>query len=336
MCACHVAVVGATGLVGQEVLRVLEERNFPLSDLTLLVSAHSEGKRLEFRQRSVVARLLTADAFTGVDIAFFAAGEAPSRDYAPSAVQAGAVVIDNSSAFRLSPTVPLCVPEINAAALQQHQGIVAIPHSLTTQVGLVLAPLHAAAPLTRVLVSTYQGISGRGQHAVREFDQQLRDLLNFRPVQSEVLPHQIAFNCLPQGGEFLDNTYTEEEMALINETPKLLGAPDLAVAATVVYVPLVHSHCASVYLETARPLSVQEVRDLLAQTPSVVVEDDYHHLRYPQAIQANSQDEVFVGRIRADLSIAHGLHLWVAMDNLRKGAALNAVQVAEHLIKAQG
>jgi aspartate-semialdehyde dehydrogenase len=336
MCACHVAVVGATGLVGQEVLRVLEERDFPLSDLTLLTSAHSEATRLEFRQRSVMARLLTRDAFTGVDIAFFAAGEVPSRDYAASAVQAGAVVIDSSSAFRLEPTVPLCVPEINANALQHHQGIVAIPHSLTTQVGMVLAPLHAAAPLTRVLVSTYQGISGRGQRAVREFDQQLRDLLNFRPVQSEVLPHQIAFNCLPQGGEFLDNTYTEEEMALSNETRRLLGIPELAIAATVVYVPLVHSHCASVYLETAQPLGVQAVRDILAQTPGVVVEDDYRHLRYPQAIQANSQDEVFVGRIRADLSVAHGLHLWVAMDNLRKGAALNAVQVAEHLIKLQG
>lgn len=335
MGTCHVAVVGATGVVGQEVLQILAERLFPLDKLTLLGSERSEGRRLEFRQRRTVVNLLTREAFQGIDIAIFAAGADVSLDYAGGAVEAGAVVIDSSSAFRLQPTVPLCVPEINAHVLQHHQGIIAMPHSLTTQLALILAPLHAVAPLQRVLVSTYQAASGRGQRAVHEFDRQLRELLNFRPVQPEVFPHQMAFNCLPQGGDFLDNAYTEEEMALSHEIPRLLDVPDLPVAATVVYVPLVHSHSASVYLETARPLSPVEARALLEQAPGVLVNDDWRQLQYPQAIQANQQDEIFVGRIRADLAQAHGLHLWTVADNLRKGAALNAVQIAEHLLQSK-
>lgn len=331
MRACHLALVGATGVVGQEILRVLEEREFPLSNLTLLASAHSEGTRLEFRGRSSVVRLLARQAFAGVDIAIFAASAEASKDYAPQAVRAGAVVIDTSSAFRLDPAVPLCVPDLNAAVLRQHRGIVAMPHGLTAQLGLVLAPIHAAASLKRVVVSTYQAVSGMGQRAVQEFDQQLRDLLNFRPPQIQAFPHQMAFNCVPQCGNFLDNGYTEEEMALIDEMRRLLSLPNLSITATAVCVPLVHSHSAAVTLETAHPLSADEARTLLARTPGVTVEDDYRRLYYPMAIRANGQDAVFVGRIRADLSVPHGLQLWTVADNLRRGAALDAVQIAEHV-----
>jgi aspartate-semialdehyde dehydrogenase len=320
-------------VVGQEILRVLEEREFPLSNMTLLASAHSEGTRLEFRGRSTVVHLLTREAFAGVDIAIFAASAEASKDYAPQAVRAGAVVIDTSSAFRLDPVVPLCVPDLNAAVLRQHRGIGAMPHSLTAQIGLILAPLHAAALLKRVVVSTYQAVSGMGQRAVHEFDQQLRDLLNFRPPQVQEFPHQMAFNCVPQCGNFLDSGYTEEEMALINEMRRLLTIPNLPMTATAVCVPLVHSHSAAVTVETAHPLSAEEARRLLTHAPGVAVEDDYTRLYYPLAIRANGQDAVFVGRIRADLSVPHGLQLWLAADNLRRGAALDAVQIAEYFTR---
>jgi len=335
MSAGHVALVGATGIVGEEILRVLEERDFALDQLTLLASRRSAGTRVEFRRQNYVVRPLTQDALSGVQLALFAANAQTSTAYAPHAVRSGAVVIDCSSAFRLDPAVPLCVPEVNADVLRQHQGIIASPHSLTSQLSLALAPLHAAATLKRVVVSTYQAVSGAGRQAVQEFDQQLRDLLNFRPAQAEVLPHQIAFNCLPQCGDFLDNAYTQEEMALIQETRKLLQAPELPMTATAVYVPLAHSHAASVKLETVQPLSVDAARALLEQAPGIVVEDDRAQLYYPQPIRASGQDEVFVGRLRADPSVPYGLQLWVVADNLRKGAALNAVQIAELLIAAR-
>ncbi len=328
----HVALVGATGMVGEEILRVLEERAFPLSQLTLLASRRSAGTRVDFRSQRHVVRPLTHDALDDVDLVLFAADAETSSTYAPLAVHAGAVVLDCSSAFRSAPHVPLCVPEINPGVLQQHQGIIAMPHSVTIQVALALAPIHQAATLTRVIISTYQAISGQGRRAVQEFDQQLRDLLNFRPPAIEVLPHQIAFNCVPQCGVFLDNAYTADEMALILETPKLLGVPALAVTATAAYVPLAHSHSAAVYCETAQRLSVADARALLEHAPGVALEDDYAHQQYPQAIRASTQDEVFVGRLRADLAIPHGLHLWVVADNLRKGAALNVVQTAELLL----
>jgi aspartate-semialdehyde dehydrogenase len=328
----HVALVGATGMVGEEILRVLEERAFPMHQLTLLASRRSAGTRVDFRSQRLVVRPLAQGALDGADLVLFAADAETSATYAPQAVRAGAIVVDCSSAFRLKPEVPLCVPEINPEVLQQHQGIIAMPHSVTTQVALALAPIHQTATLKRVMVSTYQAISGHGRRAVQEFDQQLRDLLNFRPPQTEVLPHQIAFNCLPQCGAFLDNAYTQDEMALILETPKLFGVPDLAVTATAAYVPLAHSHSAAVYCETAQRLSVAEVRALLERAPGVAFEDDRAHEHYPQAIRASTHDEVFVGRLRADLAIPHGLHLWVVADNLRKGAALNVVQTAELLL----
>jgi aspartate-semialdehyde dehydrogenase len=332
MKACHLAVVGATGMVGQEILRVLEEREFPLRNVTLLASVHSEGTRVEFRGRSYVVRLLSKDAFADVDLAIFAAGAEASKDYAPHAVRAGAVVIDTSVAFRLHADVPLCVAELNASVLQQHRGIVAMPHSLTTQMALVLAPLHATATLKRVVVSTYQAISGQGRRAVQEFDQQLRDLLNFRTPQVQAFPHQMAFNCLPQCGDFLDHGYSADEMALIDETRKLFVLPELPMTATAVRVPLAHGDSAAVTLETVRPLSAEEARATLEQAPGVVVEDDCKRLYYPMATRANGQDTVFVGRIRADLSVPHGLQVWIVADNLRQGAALNAVRIAEYLV----
>ena len=331
MTAWHVALVGATGIVGEEILRVLEERDFPLDQLTLLASRRSAGARVEFHNQSYVVRPLTREAWRGVDLVLFAADAETSQTYAPQVVSAGATVIDCSRAFRLAPDVPLCVPEINADVLLHHQGIIAMPHSVTIQVSLALAPLHAAATLKRVVVSTYQAISAGGRQAVQEFDQQLRDLLNFRPVQADIFPHQVAFNCLPQCGDFLDNAYTQDEMALIPETRKLLGLPDLPITATAAYVPLAHNHSASVTLETVQPLSIETARTLLEQAPGIVLEDERTRLHYPQAIRASGHDEVFVGRLRADLSVPHGLHLWVVTDNLRKGAALNAVQTAELL-----
>jgi len=326
---CHLALIGATGMVGREILQVLEEREFPVQDLTLLASAHSEGTRLEFQDRRMVVRLLTKDALAGVDIAIFAAHAEQSRDYASHAVAAGAVVIDCSGAFRHDPDVPLCVPDVQP--VPAHHGIVATPHSLTVQTVLALAPLHAAASLKRVVIATYQAVSGMGRGAMGEFDQQLRDLLNFRPVQTGVFPHQLAFNCVPQCGDFLDNGYTSEEMALIDETRQILAVPDLPITATAVRVPLMHGDGATVCLETVRPLNPDVARDILMQAPGIQVEDDPRRLHYPLAVRAGGQNVVFVGRIRADLSVPHGLHMWIVADNLRKGAALNVVQVAEQI-----
>lgn len=333
MAIAHVAVVGATGLVGEEILRILEEREFPLSQLTVWASRRSAGTRIDFHGQRHVVRPLAQGALAGADLVLFAADEDTSRAYAPQAVQAGAVVIDCSRAFRLQPDVPLCVPEINPEVLQTHQGIIAMPHSVTTQVAIALAPIHQAAPLTRVVVTAYQAISAQGRRAVQEFDQQLRDMLNFRPPQTEVLPHQVAFNCLPQCGPFLDNGYTHDEMAIIAELPKLLGAPALPVAASAAYIPLAHSHSAAVYGESTQALSIPDIRALLAKAPGLELTDDHTQSEYPQAITSSTQDEVFVGRLRADLHVPHGFHLWVATDNLRKGAALNAVQTAELLAR---
>jgi aspartate-semialdehyde dehydrogenase len=332
----HLALVGATGLVGQEILQILEERDFPLTDVTMLASAHSEGARAEFRGQSQRVRLLARGAFVGAHLAIFAADAETSRDYVPHAVRAGATVIDTSAAFRLDPQVPLCVPELNAAVLHQHRGIVAMPHSLTAQLALVLAPLHSAATLKRVVVATYQAVAGLGRRGVQEFDQQLRDLLNFRPTQTQVFPHQLAFNCVPQCGDFLENGYTAEEMALMHETRRLLGMLDLPITATAVRVPVVHGHSAVVTVETAQPLGVDEALSALAQATGLTVEDDPQRLYYPMATRAIGQDTVLVGRIRQDQSVPHGLQLWMVADNLRPGAALNAVQIAEHLIRGTG
>ncbi len=331
---CRVALIGATGVVGGEILQLMEEREFPVQALSLFSSAHSEGQRLSFRDRSVSARLLTKDELQNIDIAIFAADSEASQDFVPHAVEAGASVIDCSRAFRLDPKVPLCVPEVNAHMIPQQHGVIAVPHSLTTQIVLALAPLHAAVQLKRVSVSAYQAVSGMGQAAMRAFDQQLRDMLNFRQPELDVFPHQLAFNCIPQCGDFLDNGYTSEEMAVIEETRKLLALSALPITATSVWVPLVHSHAAAVSLETEQPLSPAVARDLLEEAAGVAVEDDVSRLFYPSPVRANGRDEACVGRIRSDLSVPHGLHLWVVADNLRRGVALNVVQIAERLAAA--
>ena len=333
MQACHLALVGATGVLGREILQVLEERNVPLSQLTVLASAQSEGERVEYRGRSHVVRLLSREAFAGVNVAIFAAGTEASKDYAPYAVRAGAVVIDTSPAFRLDPEVPLCVPELNAAMLRRESRMIAMPQSLTAQLALVLAPLHDAAPLKRVVVATYQAVAGLGRRGIEEFDQQLRDLLNFRSPQTQVFPHQLAFNCVPQCGEFLDNGYTTEEMALANELRRLLNVPDLPMTVTAVRVPLVHGHSAVATVETVRPLPASQARTVLEQAGGITVEDDPKRLYYPLATRVLGHDAVFVGRIRADDSVPHGLQLWMVADNLRPGGALAAVQIVEQLMK---
>ena len=332
MRACHVALIGATGVVGREILQVLEEREFPLGELTLLASPHSEGTRLTCGTHSSTVRALTTEALTGVDIAIFAAGAEQSRDYAERAIGAGAVVIDCTSAFRLDPGVPLCVPDINAEMAMQHQGLIAVPHSLTAQTVLALMPLHAAATLRRVVITAYQSVSGMGRPAMQEFDQQLRELLNFREPPLEVFPHQLAFNCVPQCGDFLDNGYTSEEMAIIDETRKLLNLEELHMTATAVRVPIMHSHAAAIMIETTAPLGPDTARDLLQEMPGIVVEDNVKQLHYPSPVRTNGRDEVFIGRIRTDHSVPHGLHLWVVADNLRRGVALNVVQVAELIV----
>lgn len=331
---CRVALIGATGIVGGEILQLMEEREFPVQALSLLTSANSEGQRLSFRDRSVSARMLTKDELQNIDIAIFAADAEASRDFVQHAVEAGAVVIDCSRAFRLDPEVPLCVPEINAQVIEQHAGVIAVPHSLTTQVALALAPLQAAVPLKRVAVAAYQAVSGMGRAAMRAFDQQLRDMLNFRQPELDVFPHQLAFNCIPQCGDFLDNGYTSEEMAIIDETRKLFALTALPVTATSVWVPLMHSHAAAVTVETEEPMSPAVARDLLHEASGVVVEDDVSRLFYPSPVRVNGRDDAYVGRIRSDFSVSHGLHLWVVADNLRRGVALNVVQIAEALAAA--
>ena len=334
MRSCHMALIGATGVVGREILQLLEEQEFPLRELTLLASAHSEGSRLTFRGRTLVVQMLTKANLAGVDLAIFAAHAEQSRDFVEHAVSAGAIAIDCSQAFRLDPRTPLCVPEINASVLSQHQGMIATPHSVTLQVALALAPLHEAASLKRVVISAYQAVSGMGRSAMQAFDQQMRELMNFRQPELDTFPHQLAFNCVPQCGDFLDNGYTSDEAALIEETRKLLNAPTLAVTATSVRVPLMHSHAASVTLETQHPLSPDAARDLLQAAPGILVEDDPSRLSYPSPVRANGQDDVLVGRLRVDESVPHGLHLWVVADNLRRGAALNVIQVATAILSA--
>lgn len=333
---CHVALIGATSIVGQEVMQLMEEREFPLRELTALGTIETEGTRVECCGHSAVVRAVPKDAFAGVDLAIFMADASQSRDYAHHAVEAGAMVIDCSGAFQQDPHVPLCVPEVNAAVLAQHQGLVAVPHSVSVQIALVLAPLHAAVPLRRVVISTYQSVSEMGRPAMQEFDQQMRDLLNFRPAQTEAFPHQLAFNCLPQCGDFLDNGYTSAEMALVEELRRLLGVAALPISATAVQVPLMHGHAATVYLETADSVSPDVIRDVLEEAPGVTVQDDPKRLLYPLPVHVNSQDDVCVGRIRADLAVAQGIQMWIVADNLRRGMALNVVQVAELLAQGEG
>lgn len=328
-----VAIVGATGVVGREIVSILEERNFPVRELIPLASERSEGERITFLGKNWKVKRLVRESFQGVDIALFSAGAARSLEFAPFAVESGAVVIDNSSAFRMDPGVPLVVPEVNSHALTRHKGIIANPNCSTIGLVMALKPIHDAATIKRIVVTTFQSVSGTGKKAIDELAQQTVALLNFRDVETKVYPYQIAFNCLPHIDTFLDNGYTREEMKMVNETKKILEDDAIRVTATAVRVPVFRCHSESVNIETEKKISANEARAILSAAPGVIVYDDPKKNLYPLAIDVAGKDETYVGRIREDESIPNGLNLWIVSDNVRKGAALNAVQIAEELIK---
>jgi aspartate-semialdehyde dehydrogenase len=328
----RVAIAGATGAVGSTMLRVLEERGFPVTELRPLASERSEGRELHFLGKPFRVRTLTEDAFEGVDIALFSAGASRSRAFAPAAVAAGAVVIDNSSAYRMDPTVPLVVPEVNESALEHHSGIVANPNCVAAPLVVALKPIADAVGLERVILSSYQSVSGTGQAAVAELREQARGHLDGSEPEPSVYPHPIAFNVLPHIDVFDESGYTGEERKVMAETRKMLAMPDLAVSATCVRVPVFYAHSESVQIETAEPISADAARELLMAAPGIAVVDDPANARYPLARDAVGRDEVFVGRIRRDVSHPRGLAMWIVSDNLRKGAATNAVQIAESLV----
>jgi aspartate-semialdehyde dehydrogenase len=329
-----VAVVGATGAVGTEMIEVLEERKFPVIRLVPLASARSAGGMVTFEGNEVPIEVLTKDSFAGVDIALFSAGADLSREFAPIAVKSGAVVIDNSAAWRMTPEVPLVVPEVNAHDIQRHKGIIANPNCSTIQMVVALKPLHDEARIKRIVVTTFQSVSGTGKDAMDELMAECQDLLSFKSASPKVYPYQIAFNCLPQIDDFLPSGYTKEEMKMVHETRKIMGDQSIQVTATTVRVPVYVGHSEALNIETERKLSANEARAILSTAPGVLLYDDPAHKIYPMPLEVAGKDEVYVGRIREDESIANGLNLWVVADNLRKGAALNAVQIAEHL--AQG
>jgi len=330
-----VAVVGATGAVGQQMVACLEERNFPVARLVPLASERSVGKTVTFLGKEIPVEMLTKDSFDGVEIALFSAGGGISKEYGPIAAQAGAVVVDNSSAWRMDPEVPLVVPEVNPhdIGLYTQRGIIANPNCSTIQMVVALKPLHDAARIKRVVVSTYQAVSGTGQKAVDELAEQVRALLSCQATKNKVYPHRIAFNVLPHIDVFLSNGYTKEEMKMVNETQKIMGDDSIRVTATTVRVPVFYGHSEAVNIETERKLTVAEARQILAEAPGVKVVDNPAQNEYPMPLDAAGQDLTLVGRIREDFSIANGLNFWVVADNLRKGAATNAVQIAEILIR---
>ncbi len=348
----NVAVVGATGAVGTEMLRVLAERRFPVKGIRLLASERSAGRRISFNGSTRRVEELRGRSFDGIDVALFSAGASRSLEFAPEAVKRGALVVDNSSAFRMAEHVPLVVPEVNPQALKRHHGLIANPNCSTIILLVPLAPLHQAARITRIVVSTYQSVSGAGAKAMAQLYEETKRALRQFTVSRErftvkpklstvhgprstVLPAQIAFNVIPQVDAFLPNRSTREEMKMVNETRKILEEPHLAISATCVRVPVFVAHSEAVWIETERPLSVERARAVLRKAPGVRLVDDPAHGAYPLPIDAGGQDDVLVGRIRKDASVRNGLALWVSGDNLRKGAATNAVQIAELLLKGK-
>jgi len=329
----NVAVAGATGAVGNQMIQCLEERNFPLKSLTLLASKRSVGRKITFQGEPIEVAELKEDSFKGIDIAIFSAGGGPSKTFAPHAANDGCVVVDNSSAWRMDPDIPLVVPEANPHAVAQYKkkGIIANPNCSTIQMIVPLVPIYKEYGIKRIVVSTYQAVSGTGKKAIDELHDQTRAILNFLKYESKVYPHQIAFNCLPHIDVFLDNGYTKEEMKMVNETRKILEDDSIGVTATTVRVPVFYGHSESVNIETLKPVSAQKVRETLKNTPGVKVMDDPSSNVYPLATDAAGQDLTLVGRIRDDESIPNGINMWIVADNIRKGAATNAVQIAEIL-----
>ncbi|MHB1406903.1 MAG: aspartate-semialdehyde dehydrogenase [Desulfitobacteriaceae bacterium] len=327
----NVAIVGATGAVGQEFLKILAERNFPVNELRLLATKRSAGKSVSWQGRELAVQETTHDSFKGIDIALFAGGST-STEYARSAVENGAIVIDNSSAFRLDPEVPLIVPEVNPEDVRGHKGIIANPNCSTIIMVVALKPIFELAGIRRVVVSTYQAVSGAGREGMEELEGQLRSWTKGEDLVSQAFPYQIAFNLIPRIDVFQEGDYTKEEWKMVKETQKIFHVPDMAITATTVRVPVLRSHSESINIETERKVSVEEVREALSKAKGVVVVDNPAEDRYPMPWFSADTDEVYVGRIREDFSIEKGLNIWVVGDQIRKGAATNAVQIAELLL----
>ncbi|MEN6334240.1 MAG: aspartate-semialdehyde dehydrogenase [Phycisphaerales bacterium] len=329
----RLAIAGVTGAVGQEFLSIIEERNFAFKSIKMLASSRSAGKTMSFKGKTYTIEEMTKDSFKDVDIALFSAGASRSREFAPAAVKSGAVVVDNSSAYRMDPEVPLVVPEINPEMIKKHKGIIANPNC-STIIGIVpIWPLHKINPVKRMVVSTYQAASGAGMSAMLELEAQSREILEGKPPTKNVFPHQIAFNCFSHNSALGPNGYNEEETKLVKETRKIFNCPSIAVTATCVRIPVMRAHCESINLEFTNAITPDEVRKILGTAPGVTVLDDREHNRFPMPVDASGKDNVFVGRIRQDESLPgnRGINIWVSGDQLRKGAALNAIQIAELL-----
>ena len=339
----HVAVVGATGAVGQQMMKTLEQRKFPIKKITLLSSSRSAGTKLMFNGEEVIVQEAKPESFDGVDIALFSAGGSISEKLAPEAAKRGAICVDNTSAFRMLEDVPLVVPEVNEEDIKQHKGIIANPNCSTIQMVVALEPIRQAFGLSKVLVSTYQAVSGSGAAAIAELEEQTQDLLNGKEINPQVLPvksdkkhYQIAFNAIPQIDKFQENGFTFEEMKMINETKKIMHMADLPVAATCVRIPVVTGHSESLYIEVEQSgVTAEDIKNLLKDAPGVVLQDAPEEQLYPMPAQSVGKNDVFVGRIRKDLDNDRGFHMWVVSDNLLKGAAWNSVQIAESLIKLE-
>jgi len=329
----RIAVLGASGLVGREMVDILAQRDFPITDLKLLATAKSAGEAIDFNERDYVVEETTPESFDGVDLVLASAGKGASKKWLPVAVKAGAVCIDNSSAYRMDPEVPLVVPEINGADAKNHKGIIANPNCSTIQMVMALEPLHRKAELKRVVVSTYQSVSGKGKDAVGELEQESISLLNGKPFDRKIFPHQIAFNCLPEIDSPGEDGYTIEEWKMIRETRKIMSLTDLPITATCVRVPVFFGHSEAVFAEFKKPIDVEEARTALSAFDGVRVVDDLENHLYPLANVVAETDDVFVGRIRPDRSVENGLAFWCVADNIRKGAALNTIQIAEWLLK---
>ncbi|MDR1657823.1 MAG: aspartate-semialdehyde dehydrogenase [Deltaproteobacteria bacterium] len=329
----NVGVLGATGAVGREMLKCLVDRGFPYGRVKALASSRSAGQKVEFDNDEITVEEVGPDSFNDLDLAIFSAGAKASAEYAPLAAKAGCPVVDNSSNWRMDPRVPLIIPEVNPGALRRHKGIIANPNCSTIQMLVALKPIYDAVGIKRIVVSTYQAVSGTGQKGVEELAEQTRQLFNGQDPNISVYPHRIAFNCLPHIDVFLENGYTKEEMKMVNETIKIFDDQNIKVSATCVRVPIFYGHSEAIWIETGRNISPESARELMKRAPGLLVVDDPAKNLYPLASEATGRDEVFVGRIRNDPSCENGLSMWVVADNVRKGAATNAVEIAELMIR---